>query len=169
MTIYANVQRSISKSRYWCITLIFSWLAGLAVGSCFYKPSLFSLMRSALFQPVSIVGLFVCLFLPLLCSYFSFVTEKPVLIVIVCFFKAVAFGFSCSLISQTYGTAAWLARFLFLFSDSCFLLVLFVLWLRRFLNTGIQNMTDVYVCAVIGILIAAVDYFVISPFVVGLF
>lgn len=169
MTIYANILRGLSRSAYQCIALIFSWLSGLLIGCCLCKLYSFSLMRSALLQPVSIVGLFVCIFLPLILSYFSFAANKPIFITIVCFLKAVAFGFSCALVSQTFDAASWLIQILFLFSDSCFLLVLFVLWLRRFLIADAHGVGDILVCAVFGILIASADYFVVSPILEGLF
>lgn len=167
MTIYAKLP-VFSQSTYRCIGLVFCWCIGLLVGYYIYEPSFHSLMHGAVFQPVSIVGVFVCIYLPLICSYFSFLTDKPIIIMVVCFLKAVAFGFSGTLISHSFQSAGWLACFLLLFSDSCFLCVLLFLWLRRFMNLNSQSMTDIYVCTAVGSAIAMVDSLVIFPFLRGL-
>ena len=125
-------------------------------------------MRSVLCQPVSIVGLFCSIFLPLIFTYLSVITEKPVIIWIVCFLKSAAYSFSCVFLSQHFGSASWLVRVLFLFSDSCSLLALFILW---FGICGCEHAGRRYsflFCGTFCILIAAIDYFFISPFVMGL-
>lgn len=169
MTFFANCCVLSSKEVRRSITLICCWVAGLIVGYCYCEPYFLPLMHSAVLQPVSIVGLLACIFLPLICSYFSFLTDKPVIIMIVCFIKAVAFGFSGSLISQCFYTASWMIRFLFLFSDCCVMLLLWILWLRRFSNSHITGMKDISVCAVLCAGIAAADYFLISPIMLRLF
>lgn len=172
MAVFANKYFHFFKNHTRCVYLCFSWILGLCAGCGLYhvmKPSSFLLMRSAILQPVSIVGLFASVFLPLICSYFSILTDKPIIIWIVCFLKAVAFGFSGVLVSQCFYDASWLVRFLFLFSDSCFLVVLFSLWFRRCANVCIDGYADFAFSAVLGFCIAAADYFVISPFLMGLF
>ncbi len=154
------------------IVLCLFWIFGLLSGCGFlhfYKPFLFSQMRSAYFGPVSIVGLFCSVFLPLIFTYLSVITEKPVIIWIVCFLKAAAYSFSCTLVSQLFGDASWLFRLLFLFSDSFFLLALFILWFRRCGCERFSGRYDFLLCTALGFVIAAVDYFVISPFILGVF
>ena len=168
MTIYANDCRIFSTGMLRCFCLIACWIIGLLIGYFFSEPFSFSLMRSAAQQPVSIVGLFIALFYPLICTYFSFLTEKPIVVLIVCFLKAVAFGFSGALISQYFQSAGWIVCLLLMFSDCCFVCVLLILWLRCFSGVSVHPMSDLFVCAVIGICIAAADYFIISPFLQGL-
>lgn len=169
MTFFANSRHLSSKYSCRCIALICCWAVGLIVGYCYCKPCFLPLMHSAVLQQVSIVGLFVCIFLPLICSYFSFLTDKPVIIMIVCFLKAAAFGFCGALVSQSFYTASWMIRLLFMFSDCCVMILLFVLWFRRFSGAHIRGMMDIAVCTVIGAGIAVVDYFLISPMVLRLF
>lgn len=169
MTIYANSSRSLPGSLYRCIPLVLSWFLGILLGCFFAEPFSVSLMRSAVLQPVSIVGVFVCIFLPLIFSFVSFYANKPIIILIVCFLKAVAYGFSCLLVYRTYDSAAWLIQVLFLFSDSCFMIVLFVVWFRRFLGVGSPGVSELWMCTAIGIFLASADYFVISPILEGLF
>ena len=147
------------------------WLLGLLTGSMFLlycKPFHFSLMRSVLNQPVSIVGLFCSVSLPLIFTFISVLTGKPIIIWIVCFLKSAAFSFSGVFVSQYFGSASWLVRFLFLFGDCCVLSALFILWFRRCGNEQTYGRVDLLICGIFSALIAAVDYFVISPFVMGL-
>lgn len=168
MTNYANIHPVLSRSAYKVISLILSWISGLLIGFCFGKFFSVSLTRSVILEPVSVVGLFACVFLPLIITYFSILTNKPIFILIVCFFKAVAFGFSGMLIFRSFGTASWLIQALFLFSDSIYCVVLLFLWFWRFWNVNIDNMRDVFLCAIVGILVTTADYFVISPILFGL-
>ena len=169
MAIAYSISFLHSRQRSYLIgSLMISWCLGILFGYFFYEPSFLSMMRCAVMQPVSIVGLFSCLFLPLLFSFLSVITNKPIIIIIVCFLKAASYGFSITILSELFATSTWLIRFLFLFSDSCFCIVLLVLWLRRFHDSRICTYCDFFVCSMIGIGIAAVDIFVISPFLQGL-
>ena len=166
--LYSNFGLHFRQRSYLIISLIISWCLGILFGYFFYEPSFSSMVRCAVMQPVSIVGLFSCLFFPLLFSYLSVIMNKPIIILIVCFLKAASFGFSVTILSSLFATATWLVRFLLLFSDSFFCIVLLLLWLRRFHHSKIHNYCDFFICSMIGIGIAAVDIFVISPFLQGL-
>ena len=167
MTFHAWILRKSTGIHTLWIGVSACWFLGYLIGYSFADSSFLSLMHSALLQPVSIVGLFVCIFLPLLLTWVSVSLNKPVIILTVCLTKAIAFGFSCKLLLLTAGSAAWLYRVLFLFSDSCILIVLFMTWFRFFSfkahlkpNNGI-----VLFCATA---IAIVDYSAISPYLLGL-
>ena len=152
--------------------LILTWFCGLLTGSGFFflsEPLFYPQMRSILLQPVSIIGLMFSTFLPLLCTYFSVCLNKPIIIWIVCFFKAVAFSFSFAWIFVFFGSASWLYRLLFMFSDYCFLLALFVLWIRYFFNAHDPNAFDFLLYTVFALFVTAVDYLYVSPFVLGIF
>ena len=166
--LYSNLILHFKQRSYLITLLIISWCLGILLGYFFYEPSFFSMVRCAVMQPVSIVGLFSCLFFPLLISFLSVIMNKPIIILIVCFLKAASYGFSITILSSLFATATWLIRFLFLFSDSCFCVVLLVLWLHRFHYSKIHNYCDFFACLMIGIGIAAADIFVISPFLQGL-
>ena len=154
------------------VALIAAWLSGLLIGSVFiYEqvPLSLSLMRSVVQQPVSIVGIFVSVFFPLLITYFSVTTGKPVFILIVCFIKALAFGYTGALISRYFYSASWLVRLLFLFSDSIFLIALFIIWLRISCRQTHVTVNEVNCCACIGFSAVLIDFFAISPCLKGLF
>ena len=168
MTLNANIRyHSSPLSR--TILLLFVWLVGLCVGYLLCDPSCFLLMRSAVVQPVSIVGLFICIFLPLILSYYSILFEKPVCILIVCFIKSVAFAFPCALIACAFDTSSWLIRFLFLFSDNLFLLFLTMFWLKSTYDVKASHQRSFQFCALFGVLIGATDYLFVSPLLERLF
>lgn len=172
MTYFAYSRNSSIVRHRFEIALILFWLCGLLTGSIiclFLEPSVSLLMRSAVFQPVSIVGLFVSVFLPLICSYLSFLTNNRIAVLLVCFLKAAAYAFSGVMMSLCFGSASWLFRFLFLFSDNCFLVILCFLWFQCGDRLSPLSSKDFLVCTVFGLLFVSVDYFVISPFLMGLF
>ena len=146
------------------LPLILSWVSGLLLGYLLCKPDFCSLMRSALLQPVSIVGLFICIFLPLILSYYSILLKKPIIILIVCFIKSIAYGFSYGLLTLIFSNASWLLRFLFLFSDSCMLLTLVNLWLHLYSDNRKCILRAIRFSAAFAVAVAAVDYCVVSPF-----
>ena len=148
--------------------LLLAWIGGTSFGCSLYEPLPVTLMHSVVITPMSIVGVFVCVFLPLVCTYFSFLLDKLIIILIVCFLKAVAFSFSGALIWHYFQSAGWLICFFMMFSDCCFSIVFLTLLLRYFSCACIRPMSDLFVCTAIGICIATADYFVISPFLQGL-
>ena len=169
---FANNTKPFSRSKCCLLFLFIAWILGLLVGySVFFTNESFflSLMPGAVTEPMSIVGLFAVIFLPLFFSYYSFLTDKPVIVLIVCFFKSAAFSFSGILVSHYFISASWLVLFLYLFSDTCCLAALSILWVRRFCCVNISGFGDVLNCALFGLGVAAVDYFAVSPFLECLF
>ena len=148
------------------VCIFFVWIIGLFLGVCLYGPIYSTLMYSVVHQPVSIIGLIMIWFLPLFAVYASYSLNKPFLSFIVCFLKAVAFGFSGCLITENFGSASWLVRFLLLFSDHCCVIILFVFWAHIFCS-NVRKHT--YIFYIFAALIAVCDYFIISPFAIGLF
>ena len=168
MGIYSKDCLHLKVRIFNCVFLVTCWCIGLLLGYLFFKPFSYSLMRSAVQQPVSIVGLFLTVFFPLIFAYFSFLINKPIFLQIVCFFKAVAFGFSGAFISAYFQSAGWLICLFMMFSDVCFSAVFLVLLLRCFSGSCFQPMVDLAVSAILGICIVTADYFVVSPFLQGL-
>ena len=166
MTVSANPQfRTV-----WHIAILLSCLfLGFIFGCSIYEPTYLSMMRSALDLPVSIVGVFVCIYCPLLCTFFSFTANKPIVIYIVCFIKAAGLGFSYFLVSRLFTSASWLIRLLFLFSDSFNLFMLFSLWMMYFLNHSAVNRSSYYTIVLLATLIIFIDFIIVFPVIQGLF
>lgn len=160
------------KKNHFVIAFSLLWFAGILTGFGLFllcKPFLFLQMRSVIVQPVSIVGLCCSIFLPLLCTYTAVLTNRSFLALSVCFIKAASFCFTLSWISALYDTASWLLSLLFMFSDSCFMLVMFLLWMR-YPSVADSKCNRIFCCSAFwGLLISFGDYFVISPFLNGLF
>ncbi len=122
-----------SRSSISVILLLLSWILGLAlgIGSCLLAaPSFFSVMRSAILAPVSIVGLLVVFGLPFLLTALAAFCSRTGFLIPLAFCKAFCFGFvSCGLEFALPG-AGWLLRLLVLLPDLLIQPVLLWLWLR---------------------------------------
>lgn len=148
--------------------LLFFWLFGILFG-CFlsvtYFDSISSLMRIAFYQRVSIVGSLICVFLPMILSAWAVVKNRSCFVFLICFLKAVAFAFCSGLISELFGDAGWLVRFLFLFSDHFTLIILFVLWVRSFHCDSHFLWNEWAYCFLLAGIVVILDQFIISPFI----
>lgn len=166
---YTGFPSCFRRNNCYFLILICIWIAGLVLGTYCYDPYLSSLMSRVVVQPVSIVGLLTIIFLPLFVVYVSFLINRPIISLIVCFMKAVAFGFSGNLIAQNYGSASWLVRLLFQVSDHCCFVLLFILWYRNFCAFTGSRANSHYAIFLSAVPIAMLDFYVISPFLIGLF
>ena len=158
--IFSNSYRYV----YWLITF---WICGLFAG-CVISIA-YPLTFTMCSQQYSFIILIISISLPLLLTYLSFLLGKPYIIFCISFLKAFVFSYAGSQIACFFQSASWLFCFLFLFSDSCFSFVLFILWLRHFTSHKIYSNSVFYFCAFLGIATVAIDHFVVSPFLNGLF
>ena len=151
------------------ISIVLCLSCGFIFGCSLYEPSFLSLMRCATLSPMSIVGIFVCIYLPLICTYFSFNFNKPIVIDIICFIKAAGFGFSCCLIDKYFSSAGWLIRLLLLFSDSFTLFILLSLWIQHFLFRCNCSKNSLFLAFFFCTVLIFIDIFAVFPFIQGLF
>ena len=153
------------------LSLFLVWSFGLIVGcNLFYTCRLYflSLMGSVAMQSVSIVGVLASMLFPLFFSYLSIITNNSIYILIVIFLKAVSFGFTGTLLEDLYLTAGWLLRFLFLFSDYCFLPA--CCWFHLFVagnKTRIRS--SLIVILIFAVVLTMINFSVISPLLQSLF
>ena len=166
---YANIKLLSDENRFFRFLLLVIWIVGVVLGAALCKPFYSPLMGSALLQSTSIVGLLAVLFFPLLCTSFSFYLHWPSFLLGLAFGKSVCFGFSAMLILRVFYSASWLVRILFLFSDFFTNLFLMILWAVYFSGNRENLELDFLVCFIALLAIGLVDYFVISPFLQGLF
>lgn len=151
--------------------LALSWHFGLLGGvlvTVNADPSLVTLMHTAVRCRVSIFGVLTVTFLPFLLSAFAVIFSSPWLIIPISFLKAFLFGYCASAVSVAFGSAGWLIQWLLLFSSCCSVPVLYWFWLRHITGTKEVIWSDLMICALIILLIASLDYRVISPFLVNL-
>ena len=156
--------RMIALLACWGIGLFFGIFISHSIGDF-----LFSLMREAIKQPVSIVGLLVSVILPLFLTIVSIATNRQDLIAFVCLYKSISYGFCVAMVFDLYGTSAWLVWLLFLFTDSVCLLTMFSLWLSATKYTRTTFLMREYCCLMVCILAAGIDYYIISPLLQELF
>lgn len=156
---------------YFFISVAF-WIVGLLVGllfAYFYGGSFISLMREAVLQPVSIVTLFVCVFLPLFFSLFFAAIRRFLFLYFICLLKAISYGFTAALISTAFTSAGWLIRMLFLFSDTCACMLLLLLSLKICRTEQGNLRRRFWRYAVCGFAVIFIDHIYIAPFLRGLF
>lgn len=166
--LYRNLSEFLRK---WGIAfLAFSWIAGCVFGIHVYSDVghiLAFLMPGAFRSPLSIVGLLISVFLPLLFSVFAVYISQPGLLLLICFIKAFSVSFVSCGIFALYGDGAWILRLVVLFHDffaSTMLLIFSMVHIsgkplcsREFLYYGIP-------C----VLAAAAEYYILGPFLTEL-
>lgn len=147
----------------WCAGLFLGMLAAHTAGG-----SLAPLIRSAMAQPLTISGVFVCAVLPFALSAFAVLWSKLWMLFLICGWKAFGFGFCTFGVCLAFGSADWLVRFLFLFSDVCLAPVILFYWLRHIPGDAKASSKVFGLCFGAVALVGALDYFLISPFLVKL-
>ena len=148
------------------VTLLGVWLAGLSLGLMtdrFYGDCFESLAFSAGRAAPTFLGACVVTILPLLLSAFAVFFFHRFGACLACFLRGLTMGFFLGALMAAGG--AWLAVLL-LFSGLCFCpVLLWYLWRR--LSEGLRTARrDFGYCLLAGLCLAAVDTWVVSPFLV---
>ena len=133
------------------------------------EESVLSLMRMAMVSRVSIVGLTVSAVLPFLFAALAAYVGQPVLLCILGFLRMFAFTFLGCCIHLAFGSAGWLLRCLFQFTDGCALALLCWFSLRLIPAPAGFPTRDLGFCAVVCVAVSALDHLMISPFLAALF
>ena len=149
--------------------LAFSWTTGLAVGLCALTADAFgpAFYQAAHLSP-SLFGIISVLLFPIVLTLLAIFAGQRWLIFPLAFFKALAFAYVGWSVVVTFGTAGWLIRLLFMFSDCVAVPLLLWFW-NKVLASDFDAILPATVSAVLTVLgIAIVDYGVISPFLLNL-
>jgi hypothetical protein len=148
--------------------LIYIWLAGLFVGLVFpliCRDSLFWVFR--LTYPISsaVLRRASLSVLPFFLSALAVFTSRSKWILYLCGLKATWFAINCYLLCVCYGQAGWLARWLFMFFDTCTLPILFFYWFRL-LTVPSNKLIWMHIC-IFGIitLLLVIDYRIVTPYI----
>ena len=154
--------RRYSLRNYW---IVVPWLLALFLGTyCAFvaDSSVLSLVRQTVFGRVSTVCLMSAQFLPfLIVAYAAFIPNR-IMTVAVCACKMFLFTFSGALVWIAFGSAGWLIRSLFLFSDICLFPVLLWFSLRQLTGVGFVG-RDFWICCGFVAAIVFFDRFFVSP------
>lgn len=149
----------------------FCWVLGILFGMhfvSFVSEPFSSLIRTGVYSRVTTAGLLTVLLLPLFASAITVYFFIPYLQYFICFLKAFCFGCCLYCSVHTFAAAGWLIMSLMMFSDSCMLVPLLWFWCRHITGNRQSLKRDVYYCLTAAVLIGFVDYFIISPYLVGL-
>lgn len=160
--VFCFVQRIKSPA----FILSATWVAGLLAGLytvSIVPTSYFSLMRSILYDRMSIVVLVLTLIFPFLFSYVAYRLSMPFLIFPIAFLKAFTFAYSAFGVVMAYGDAGWMMRWLLLFSDSFIVVLLLWFWFRNASANRITLNKALLVCVLLASFICLFDYSVILP------
>ena len=131
------------------------------------EESFLLLMRAAVSDRVSIVGLFAVSYLPFLISAFAVFIRKPRLLYAVMFIKMLLIAFCGLSCLAAYPSAGWLVRILLQFSDLLLVPVLCWFSLRHVCGAG-NLKRDFSFCTALFVFVCSLDYCVVSPFLVML-
>lgn len=146
------------------------WTTGLLIGyTVAAKTSISLLMRAFTLERVSIVGLVLVTILPLILSAAAYRLSVPYFILPIAFIKAFLFSFCACALALVYTDAGWLARWLYIFSDSLMVIFLLWFWVRNIPNVKGSVQKDFVICLIAASLLISIDYFIVSPFSVMLF
>ena len=124
--------------------------------------SVVSMVRQTAFGQVSIVCLISAQPLPFLIAAYAAYTSNRIMLMTVCTYKMFLFAFLGCLVWRAFGSAGWLLRSLFLFSDICLFPVLLWFSLRRLYPCGAIG-RDLWICCCIVGVILLCDRFFVSP------
>lgn len=108
-------------------------------------------------------------FAPIVLSYLIFQNRKIWVLPILCFLKALFFGFSLFLLYARFPSAMWLAQALILFADSVGVCLFLWFCLRQSSGKNTNIHFDITILAVIHVLCCLFDSFILSPFLLRLF
>ena len=148
------------------------WLIGIFLGYCLAcKDTTFSesLLLSIVLQPISIAGLFTCVFLPFLISHYIYISGNRPFLLFICFIKAVSFSYSWTIVANYFRSAAWLIAFLLMFSDIFSLILLLHFWYACVIDAKSSQKYTYCIHLLLLIVFSLVDYGVIVPFMQKLF
>ncbi len=162
-------RKSEALSYVWI--LAFLWRFSICIGlvlACNLGVETFSLMRAVGNDRVSIVSLTAVLVLPVVSSAAAIYFSHLGIIYLLVIGKGISHGFCMYMILTEFSSAAWLLYRLLMFSDSLLLIPLFYLWIRQLCDRSAHLHRNVILCLTISLFAGALDYFVISPYIITL-
>ena len=151
------------------IHLAFFWISGLAIGSYAGMHASVTYLRTlsaAAGSDLTISGLAISVFLPFVICIFAAHNGKKWLLFLIAFAKALCVSYCSAALNCAFGSAGWLIRILFQFSDLA-TLGFFCWFCIRCMTNDLQK-ADYYICSAAYILVGLFDYCIVSPFLVTL-
>lgn len=128
-----------------------------------------SLMCSAPFERVSIVGVVCVVAVPFLFSVIAVHFSALIMLFPIAFLEGITFSYCACHVVQAFSDAGWLVRCLLMFSDSAMLIPLFWFMCRNISGKSEAFKQEILVCGFCAVAIGLLDFFMVSPFLVTLF
>lgn len=150
--------------------LAFVWCLSLGLGSLFAlttQPVTVSLMCIALMCRVSIFGLVVILLFPLFLSAMAVKFSVPGIIYLIVLIDGISFGYFMLGSVLAFGSPAWLIGLMLAFSKLALIVPMLSFYLQCFSNED-SLMPSFVNCFLTAMIIGALDYFVVSPFLISI-
>lgn len=108
-------------------------------------------------------------FFPFLITYVAIKWNKPVAIWLLTFIESSVFSWLCFGVRNAFHEAGWMLQFLLLFSGHLSLVMYHCIWMRCLVFKNFCIPVDLFVSAIVLLLIYFIDLFVICPFTASLF
>lgn len=147
------------------ISILAGLIAGVLSATSANEPYI-NMIRMAMLSRQSILGFLGVFLLPLLISIFFVYNFPGTLLIPVSFIKAFLYAFCARIVTMATGSAAWVYHILFLFSDTCFFVILCWFWYRHCAGNRITVFRDTVFCITVLVLLGTIDYVHISPYLV---
>lgn len=162
--LYPEFSSFIRKNSGFFLAL--SFLLGVAAGLFLFHytgDTMLPLMCTAYSGRISIVDLLIPFLLPFSFSAFAVYFSSPRALYVICFFKTALYFFLSCAVTCSFGGAGWMIRLLFLFSDICFLVLLYWYWMRHISGDRMFSIGECVAFLGAAGLVSGVDYFMITP------
>ena len=171
MARFLHPDLSVSLRKWGNLVLALSFISGIFFGVFSFRIagySLHSLMNRAVRCPVSIVSLLIPFGVPFLFSALAVYLCIPGVLPAICFGKVFMLSFVSCAVLDTFQGSGWLIHSLFLFSDLCYLILLYLYWMRHISGCGKFSKVEVLCFLSVAIMFSWIDFYVIYPFFRGL-
>lgn len=160
---------SLNTRKEMSTVLAVCWYCGLVCGILYFSVcdiGTISLMHRMVSCSASIVGLLIVSFVPFLLTSFFVTLSKTWVVFGICFFKSFLFSFVSIGCLITFGSGGWLLRCFLLFCDCVALPALLWYWIRLVSAPfRAYHIVVTVAFAVMIMLLTAMDYRIIAPFV----
>ena len=168
--MHLHDSKKSSEQRLLCLRLglAIAWLSGFFAGlftAFALRDRVESLARVLASAHFSGVGLFFSLSIPLIITVIVFRLSRQVWIVLFSFVKAFIFSFVSYAILLAFGSAGWLVRCLYIFSDSFMTVYLLWFWVRNLSDKAKSFKIDLLLGFLLLTILAFIEASFISPLI----
>lgn len=166
------ILHTISLRRHIRFYIILTWVLGVFVG-LHIIPRLFPASNCQLnlsvpldHSPAWQTGFSLML---ISATVISLYYRKQCILLLLCIFKSILFGFSLFLIGEAFGSGAWIAVILFLFTDVINICLLLWFWLKHRIYTSDHFFKDIAIYLVALSIAALFERIFLTPVVQKIF